>query len=374
MRLKHFLRYPFDIRGASRCLDQAKALRRQQGRGGANELCSETTIHLDLRTDQLLIDCGRHLACMAGNAENAGLSVVLQCERSLLAAISHKRLGKMFLSMPNVFWRDSKGNPPIDGIVMSDETTGQSTQPSTIRMMIGRDAVAGTVVMPYPMHPKQISTLDPERLATLRGQPKAGVFFAGNQKTKYGRDGMRQQFGVLPRLEILSTLRDQFSDRIDHFDASGDPHRIVLRDSNTDPIAGKEWMPTLTRHRFFLCCPGASQPICHNLIESMAVGTVPVLEYADRLHPQLVDGVNAVCFQGKTGLVDAIHRIDAMSEAQRESLSRNAQAYFDQNLDGGRFLKRLISDADQGKVDRISMPFHDRNLFDPNELDKLRAA
>ena len=112
MKWKHWLRYPIDIRVAHRAL----ADRRKH----AVSASTGEAIGLDLTTDDLLIDCGRHLACIAAHAQRGNLSVFLRCDSVLLAAISHKPLGRLFLGMPNVFHLRSKSAFPAGATVLTD--------------------------------------------------------------------------------------------------------------------------------------------------------------------------------------------------------------------------------------------------------------
>ena len=380
MKWKHVLRYPFDIRLANQILskDSDDQFGKQSGGQSGKQWESEHSgIGLDLYTDQMLLDCGRHLACVAANAAAIQSPVVLRCSRLMLAAIAHKILGPMFLGMPNVRWIHPSQPFPKRSLVLMDIDRGQSDRvlagQRTVAMMIGRDTVERTLVMPYPMHPDQIARLDKQRIESLRAQPKAGVFFAGNQKSRYGRESMHDEFGVMPRLEVLSILRRHFPDRIAAIGSDGASDRIVLRNSATDPIAKADWMTTIASHQFFLCCPGSSQPVCHNAIEAMAVGAIPIIEYADRMHPRLRDGVNAICFRGREGLINAIERIDLMSSQQMQDLSTKVCEYFDEHLDGAKILKRLRDELNTDFVDCVSMPFHDRNHFSTASLPSGRA-
>ncbi|QEF99365.1 hypothetical protein Mal15_34290 [Stieleria maiorica] len=358
MKLKHLLRYPFDIRVAEEHLASPSKV---------DVETTEATIGIDLYSDQMLFDGGRHLACLAASAGKIGSKVILRCSRWLLAAIAHKSHGGRFLSMPNVCWIDPQATFPPQSLVLLDTDGGQAdrvlSRQRTVAMLIGRDPVDKTLVMPYPMHPQQITDATEAREDMLRRRIKAGIFFAGNQNRRYGRDSMHHEFGVLSRLEILSTLRSHFDVRIATRDSGGRDDQIVLRDSASDPIPAQDWMNTIAAHQFFLCCPGASQPVCHNAIEAMSVGTIPILEYADRFHPELVDGVNAICFRGRKGLVAAIRRIDSMPPEKRARLSRNVCQHYDAHLDGGRFLKRLRDELNTDFVDQVSMPFHNRNFY-----------
>ncbi len=103
----------------------------------------------------------------------------------------------------------------------------------------------------------------------------------------------------------------------------------------------------------------------------MSVGTIPIIEYGDRITPQLRDGENAICFRGRDGLVEAVERIDRMGTEELRLLSQRVASFYDQHLCGTRFLRELRD----GKIDRsarrLCMPFHERNFY---AGDHLRAA
>jgi hypothetical protein len=369
MKWKHLVRYPFDIRTASRVLAQKSAFTPTQTR---------RVIALDLYTDQLLFDCGRHLTCIAAHAFKIESELVLRCRRWLLSAIAHKQLGMDFLTLPNVRWVSPESELPAKALTLLDVPRSQADRPlddqTCATMLIGRDCPRGLPDMPYPMHPDHILRLSERRKQGLRELPKSGIFFAGNQKSRYGRESMTNDFGVLPRLEILSTLRTTFPDRIAEQDSGGCRDKIVLRDRNERPIASADWLTVLGSHRFFLCCPGAAQPVCHNVVEAMSTGAVPILEYDQRLNPALEDGKHAICFRGRRGLIEAIERIDAMGEAGRQAMSHHAAEYYDRYLDGTKFLRQA---RDEGTLDRtgvVAMRFHNENLYSPELTTKTTGA
>ncbi|EMI17354.1 ATPase [Rhodopirellula maiorica SM1] len=138
---------------------------------------------------------------------------------------------------------------------------------------------------------------------------------------------------------------------------------IRLQDSAETPIAPSQWLPFLAQHRFFVCCPGAAQPMCHNLIEAMSVGTIPLIEYGDRLRPQLTDGENAICFRGADGLRDAIDRIHQLSASRLDEMSQSAAAYYDNHLCGKTFLAAFRDGTLDLTKRQIVMPFHSENFF-----------
>ena len=55
----------------------------------------------------------------------------------------------------------------------------------------------------------------------------------------------------------------------------------------------------LSYFNFYLCCPGVVMPLCHNVIEAMSVGTIPVIEkgYAEVMYPTLEHEKDAIIFE-----------------------------------------------------------------------------
>lgn len=353
MQLKSLIRYPMDIRRARRIL------------GSKSTQCTanlvQRPIALDLRTPQMLFDCGRHLASIAHHAASIGSPFFVRSNPVLLAAFTRKVHGREMLAAPQTQWVPASKSLPDDALVLTDHSSSTG-----IEMLIGRDLIRSLPVMPYPMHPATQHHADRPTLESLRQMARAGILFAGNQKLKYGDAKIKRNFGVLSRLEILTQLADEHPDRVvKSIGERSDSERIVIADSRTETIDASDWLPTLAQFQFFLCCPGAAQPTCHNLIEAMSVGTIPIVEYGDRVTPQLQDGVNAVCFRGQQGLRDAIERIVRYSNDELTQLSRSAARFYDQHLCGDRFLKQLRDgelDLTEGK---ICLPFHEHNLFAP---------
>lgn len=296
----------------------------------------------------------------------------------MVAAIARKIHGREMLAMPHVRWLAATESLPAGGLVLCDhavESSSEDQMGHRIQMLIGRDIDPSCPVMPYPMHPATLAHADVSQLVGLRARFKrGGILFAGNQKPKYGDAKMQRNFGVLSRLDVLRTLSEVFPSRVvQSISHDGPSDQITLSDSRTESISPSQWLPTLARSSFFLCCPGACQPTCHHLVEAMSVGTIPILEYADRVTPNLVDGKTAICFRGKSGLMSAIERIDRMPDHRLLQMRANVASFYDQHLCGTTFLRKLRDAPPESRSDRVCMPFHDRNFYD-SETSLGRAA
>lgn len=359
MWFKSIVRFPIDIRRAESLLLQARP--REQ-----NTPLPGRAIVLEMRTPQLQFDCGRHLNAIAIHAKMISSPFYLRCSRVLFAAIARKLFGPELLTDNNLTWLAPTDATPDDALVLHDSI---ETLPSNLnddrcthsQLMIGRDTIDGSWVMPYPMHPHTLSRLAAVDMTALRGTPdRCGIFFAGRLKANYTH--VRNHFGVMNRLEMIESLRANFAPQVtDRIDIASHKNSIVLVDAKTQGLSSEDWLPTLASFNFFVCCPGVCQPMCHNAVEAMSVGTIPLIEYADRFSPALVDGVNAICFSGPQGLIDAVKRIQRLSAVDIDRLRRGVVAYYETHLRGDRFLAKLRDTSE--RVSLVSMPFHDTNFF-----------
>lgn len=338
-------------------------------------------IVVELHTPKMLLDCGRHLNCIAANAAIAGSPFLLKCSKLLLAAVARKAYGPELLSHQNFSWLEVRSLAPAGSLILTDDAA-KSNQREAIEMKIGRDWDPRSPVMPYPMHHRTLGSLANINLQGLRhAERRKSVFFAGKLKKSYRVSEIENQFGVVNRGSLIDAIKQQLSEHIQPVDSTNVAKQrstsrisIELFDSTQDSITPNDWLPTLARYSFFLCCPGVCQPMCHNVIEAMSVGTIPLLEYADRFSPILVDGVNAICFRGTSGLVDAIDRIDSLSYNEIATMRQHVIAHYETHLRGDRFLASLRdqSFAEPNRI--ISLPFHNENYFVAEPSFSARAA
>jgi hypothetical protein len=193
------------------------------------------------------------------------------------------------------------------------------------------------IIAPYVMHPAQAQWATEAQLHALRRTPRAlGVLFAGDS-TGYVRNRVRYPGPKLPRREVLDTLRERIPDSLrvvsnavdiaQVYDA-GFANKFVLSDSGTG-IEPSQWLPTLARAAFFLCAPGMVMPMCHNVVEAMAVGTIPLINYPEWLHPRLEHLTNCIVFDGKEDLVAKMRLALSMPASKVAELRANAAAYYD---------------------------------------------
>ncbi len=368
MTWKSMIRFPVDLCRARRVLRNKPAL---------PSALNRRPIALVMRTSAMLIDGGRHLATIAHHAIDSGSPFFLFCDSHTLAAIAHKTYGRSMLAMAGTSYVAAETQLPPDTLILSDSPFAAVHRQSVLRMQIGRDIDRSVPVMPYPMHPATLACIDAPTMGVLRHRiRRISILFAGNQKSRYGDAKIGRNFGLLNRIEVLTTVRQTFANRVvDRFTAAAQNDAIVLSDSRVDPVDPADWLSAIASADFFLCCPGSSQPTCHHLTEAMSVGTIPIIEYGDRVTPKLKDGQNAICFSGRPGLIEAIARTAAMTDEQIFAMRDRVGRFYDEHLCLTRFMLDLRDNQLNTTARRICLPFHDEDFETPvNCVAMTRAA
>lgn len=177
------------------------------------------------------------------------------------------------------------------------------------------------------------------------------IFFGGNTAAgKYDKNAIRDVYRMLTRRDMLAVASAAMPAGDIHrprdaaaWLASREFHPFVLCETQHCKIPQECWLEALAKADFFLACPGVGMPLCHNLIESLAAGAIPVLQYGDYLPQPLENRVNCLAFDDAGGLRDVIATALAMSEEDIRALRANVRAYYQEFLAPGRFAQTMFS-------------------------------
>jgi hypothetical protein len=211
----------------------------------------------------------------------------------------------------------------------------------------------GALHVPFPMHPLVYHLRLDAEIPRLREAPRVvRILFAGNQDAEAYGPASVARFGVVPRHELLehvrATLRPgELAEVADagELPAVGDAYRpmLLLVDTTRCWIPREAWLGTLARSDFFLAPPGVAMPLCHNLVEAMAVGTVPITEYGSLLPAPLEHRRNCIAFRGRAELPDVLREVLAMDRSDVERMRREAIRYYEEHLAPASFGRRLAA-------------------------------
>ncbi len=210
-----------------------------------------------------------------------------------------------------------------------------------------------SVNVPFLMYPPLYTFGQDKKLEKHRNtERKIRVYFAGNVDKYYYRNPMLKKYGQMTRRQAIAALRKsrrKFVYRPEKAEFYGllqaptYQHVCVLTDFVKFKIKPVEWLGVLCKSDFFLCLSGTDFPMCHNLIESMAVGTIPIMSYPEWMEPQLEHGKNALLYHDAEGLVRQLDEAMNMSEARIAEMRKNVIAYYEEHLTPLNFSARFDS-------------------------------
>ncbi len=209
--------------------------------------------------------------------------------------------------------------------------------------------------MPFPMFPPVYAHQQDTHLQQYRQQVRPwNIFFGGDANPeKYNKNSIRDIYAKLSRAQILDVMRSnldcQGSYRELHSNAELDKvhnetiNGLVVMNTRRCKVEPINWLATLANSNFFLACPGVRYPMSHNLIEALAVGSIPITQYPEMFFPALEDGKNCLVFNSEKELLEKIQQAMTMSAEQIISMRNAAQVYYDTYLKPDACIKQLLA-------------------------------
>jgi len=214
---------------------------------------------------------------------------------------------------------------------------------------------SNSIIMPYPMNPNQYNPHLTGFLKNQRDNARTiGVYFSGNQnRDAYNNPAIYNLFKKVNRIELLDhIIKWMPKDKIYtinselHYDGSlldkfvlvdwkwsqGKSENIKAR------IDDSQWLLKLSNCNFFLACPGMFMPMCHNVIEAMSVGAIPITQYADEFYPPLQHGVNCIEFDSKEDAVKKILYALSLPEQEIAAIRKRVIEYYEKHLSPQSFV------------------------------------
>lgn len=207
-------------------------------------------------------------------------------------------------------------------------------------------------IMPYSVYPLLLC-LDEKQLQDLRASArKMRIFFSGDCE-HYRRIWLRYPKVKLPREPIIQAIRKDFSDRLLIEDqaqlatllTSSYVNKCVVTAHSQVRIDIADWLPTMAKADFFLCPPGIVMPMSHNIIEAMAVGTIPVTNYPEWFDPPLRHGYECLAFDTFEELFGVLQHALAMQAEEIDAMRTRVIEYYERHLRPERFVQRIETQA-----------------------------
>lgn len=209
----------------------------------------------------------------------------------------------------------------------------------------------------------------------FKGNRRIKVFFAGNLEDSGYNNNVHvfyKNFNISNRLDIIHFVSEKFNGKIIIPDSYNDLSKLLKRENEIDillvdrkkfSIPVDRFLDILSEASFFLGAPGIVMPLCHNIIEAMCVGAVPILEYSNSFIPPLEGGVNCISFRGLSDLEEKINDVLGMDETGISDIRKKTIKYYHDylspasvigHIEKNRYnLEKLFLNAEHLSVDLI---------------------
>jgi hypothetical protein len=212
----------------------------------------------------------------------------------------------------------------------------------------------GALIMPYPMHPIIYKRKQHEMLVRFReNERRVAILFSGNYGEGYVHSILPDRFGKMSRPEIMALLLVSEIPRIvntreeiESFLYRGGYRNVfMLVNTKNVYIDQKNWIDALSKSHFFLAPPGDIRPMCHNIIEAMAVGAIPITSYPEWFHPRLAHRENCLVFSDRDDLFQKIRMAMQMDPKEINAMRRQVMRYYDDHLSPDSLIRSIESSA-----------------------------
>lgn len=312
---------------------------------------SERTVRIEMRR----VSPDRRLFQLCRLFTENGYQCAVQLNARTFARMD--KYGRMILQDENVVRASAKRRTRC-GVVIADTPPG-TISPETVHLSydVFNPDINDQRAMFYPilMHPRFLNRGTEQLSLSAARRHDIAALFAGNvDSSHYNNPRTRQHFNVDTRWELFSHVAatlssehryqpDTYAEFCDQLESGRLRNKVVLLNTDVVRIPPSDWLPILSRTDFFIHMPGYIQPFCHNQIESMAAGAVPITQFPHLFRPALVHQVNALVYQTRDQLTETLLAIvrGAIPGQDIERMRSAISNYYRQQLSFDSFGSRL---------------------------------
>jgi hypothetical protein len=308
-------------------------------------------VYVDCKASRVDGVSGRRLHHLVTLFQSIGCPIAIRARIPMIGNFTKQRFKKYLLDSVIVFVKNSQ---EIDRpyIVLSDykvNTLPKGCEKWIHLLFDGDFDERSQIALPFPLFPDAYQNGEIDHIEKYRNIPKTkGMIFAGNTYHHYNRKSLTIIYGIIPRIDALNYVKNHLNENeivevfnLDQLDENNRNKLVVIESANTK-IPQKDWFGHLAKYDFFLCLPGSRYPMCHNAIESLAVGTIPLLEYPEHFYPALQDGVNCIIYRGKEDMVQKIQTALTISTEEKAQLRKGAIEYYETYLSFPKIAESIL--------------------------------
>lgn len=220
---------------------------------------------------------------------------------------------------------------------------------------------AEALYIPIMAHPRELlkeyEQGREKHLEEGRLEKRLMVLFAGNLKPEaYDKQHMQDHYGLLNRYEVIRSLiedpglsnlvvvYDVYEMFLSDYESGKLKRKVVILDGTKTRIPYPSWISILSSSGCYLALPGYSQPFCHNIIETMAAGSIPITQYGHLFYPPLEHGKECIVFSSYEDLANQLKKIASGGfDDTYRSMQQHAMAYVAANLSLDAAADRVVS-------------------------------
>lgn len=345
---------------------------------------NDNNVFFNLTDDRLYTDAdgsGRYAYLTMNLFGEGGFNIYYYCQRTFSQFIGLGRYGRFSYHVRNLKFVSSVPQNTEDFIYAFDAFNEQLLKKKWkklvyVNILKPPYCQAGKFVwIPYYFHPYMYKLKQNRRVDEFRNErKKIKIFFGGNfAKTYYNHEGLKKYYGKMNRIEGVNTLLSltemvrmvsslkgyyRFIGKADYVNKC-----CVFKTDHTFPIKQTKWLEIVASSDFFVCLSGTDLPMCHNAIEAMAVGTIPIISYYDWFYPPLEHKKNAIIYKDKEDLIRKVNEVFDMEENEIRRIRENVLKYYENYLTPERFVKDLKESGN----DLVTIMLHPKLVPTPAE-------
>lgn len=235
--------------------------------------------------------------------------------------------------------------------------------------------VGNVVWIPYSFHPTAFKSGIDKAIEHLRANARRlRIIFVGNSVAKgYSLKKLKDRYNKLTRYEGVTAVLE-IQDRVKNVEDAKEFCKAIqtgsyinecrlLRTDRAVKLDVRDYWDIVSRSDFFLGLSGTDYPMCHNVIESMSIGTIPVLGYGEWFFPPLEHGKNAVIYSDVQDLKAKIYDVLNMDERSIRRMRGHVIEYYETHLTSQSFVSKV--ETNQDKV--MTLMLHPRLVCTPKD-------
>ncbi|OUR92218.1 hypothetical protein A9Q87_06990 [Flavobacteriales bacterium 34_180_T64] len=228
--------------------------------------------------------------------------------------------------------------------------------------------------IPMAMHPLFYHNNYWNEDLDLLAKRKKSIFMSGSFDPTVYSGIKNTPFKIESRLEVFEYLKnkkllkniDPEEDLNDILNKSSDFSCIIL-DSRKTPIPMQDLRQSINQFSFYLALPGVIMPLCHNIVEALSVGTIPIIHinYAKLMTPELIHMHDAIIYEDLDELEYCINLAYNIDEETLKSMQKNVINYYNLNLTPSAVIQNITTnsyDVLYLQAEHLSVEILEKNL------------